>query len=261
MLQGPVGSQIELSWQSHANGQIETEVFTRVMDVSAIMTAFGESVLSEDVVSARMLDSGLGYIRVTSFVMEVSNANEMFAESLQDLIDAGAQGIVIDMRGNSGGLVGLAMSMVGQFFPDYTRVLDLYYADGDGGFSYRGSIEILASENYYDGPVAVLVDEMTGSAGDMFTYAMTVDDRAIVVGNTPTGGFTGEVGDGQYRLPGSLTLQIPTGRPVNPVTGETLIEGSGVQPDIDVPLTVESILSPEDEVLQAAEAALLATLE
>ncbi|NLF79025.1 MAG: peptidase S41, partial [Chloroflexi bacterium] len=78
-----------------------------------------------------------------------------------------------------------------------------------------------------------------------------------VVGHTPTGGFTGEVSDGQYTLPTGLSMQIPTGRPVDPVTGETLIEGVGVVPDVRVPVTVESLLSDEDEVLRAAEAALL----
>lgn len=257
MLQGPVGSQIALQWRAQGRDILQEQTLTRVMDVSAILNAFGEAVLAEQVVSGRMLDSGLGYIRVTSFAMDVSAANAMFAGTLDELLDAGAQGIIVDMRGNSGGLLGLAMAMAGQFFPDYMPLFDLYYADGAGGFAYRGVIEILPGDMYYDGPVAVLVDEMTGSAGDLFTYAMTRSDRAIIVGHTPTGGFTGEVGDGQYMLPGNLSMQIPTGRPVHPVTGDTLLEGVGVAPDIDVPLTLESVRSPEDEVLQAAEAALL----
>jgi C-terminal processing protease CtpA/Prc len=103
----------------------------------------------------------------------------------------------------------------------------------------------------------VLVNEMTGSAGDLFVYALHRDGRALVVGETPTGGFAGEVGDGQYLLPGGLNLQIPTGRPMDPVSGETLIEGMGIAPDVRVPRTWKSVLSPEDEVLQAAESALL----
>lgn len=258
MLQGPVGTQIDLTWRSQATGQPESQQLTRVMDISAIMLAFGGALLGDGVVSGALLDSGIGYIRVASFVMDVSAANALFKDTLQDLVDAGAQGIIIDVRGNSGGLLGLAMAMAGTFFPGYEQLLDLYYADGEGGFAYRGKVEILAGDMTYDGPVAVLVDEMTGSAGDIFAYAMTQHERAIVVGHTPTGGFTGEVGDGQYALPGGLSIQIPTGRPVHPVTGDTLLEGTGVAPDILVPLTVESVRSPEDEVLQAAEQALLA---
>ena len=56
--------------------------------------------------------------------------------------------------------------------------------------------------------------------------------------------------------PTGLSMQIPPA-PVDPVTGETLIECVGVVPDVRVPVTVESLLSDEDEVLRAAEAALL----
>jgi len=166
-------------------------------------------------------------------------------------------GIIVDVRANSGGIPQLAMAMAGHFFTDYERVIDFYYADGEGNFDYRGFIEILVSEPHYDGPVAVLVDPLTGSAGDVFVYAMQFDERALVVGHTPTGGFTGEVSDGQYLLPGALTVQVPTGRPANPLTGETVLEGVGVVPDVRVPLTRDSVLSPEDEVLDAAQQALL----
>jgi C-terminal processing protease CtpA/Prc len=255
MLQGPVGSSVDLAWRT-PDGADHTTTLTRVADFSAILTAFGGS-LAGDVIQSRMLASGVGYIKITGFAEEVSAADAMFGDALQDLVDEGAQGIILDMRDNSGGLVQLAMAMTGRFFPDYRRLFDFYYADGQGNFAYRGYIEILKSEPYYDGPVAVLVDAMTGSAGDLFTYAMHVDNRALIVGHTPTGGFAGEVGDGQYELPGGLQMQIPTGRPVDPVTGATLLEGRGVPPDVRVPLTVESILSPQDEVLQAAEDALL----
>jgi C-terminal processing protease CtpA/Prc len=151
----------------------------------------------------------------------------------------------------------LAMAMVGRFFPDYRRLFDFYYADGEGGFAYRGFVEILASEPYYNGPVAVLVNEMSTSAGDMFAYAMQTDHRATVVGYAPSGGAVGEILDGQYELPGGLIVQIPTGRPVDPITGAVLIEGTGVIPDILVPRTWENLMSPQDDVLVAAEAAIL----
>ena len=255
MLQGPLGSPVTLGWRT-LDGSEHSDTLVRVADFSPILEAFGGS-LSGDVISSRMLDSGLGYIRITGFAEDVSEADAMFANALHSLVDDGAQGIILDVRDNSGGLVQLAMAMAGRFFPDYQRLFDFYYADGEGDFAYRGFIEILKADTYYDGPVAVLVNEMTGSAGDLFAYAMHVDNRALIVGHTPTGGFTGEVGDGQYQLPGGLQMQIPTGRPVDPVTGITLIEGHGVAPDIRVPLTAESIVSPRDVVLEAAEDALV----
>ncbi len=254
MLQGPIGSQVALTWRK-PDGTQHSASFLRTMDVGAILAAFGAS-LSGDLIESRILESGVGYIRVRSFAEDVSHAEDCFARELQALIDAGVPGIILDVRDNSGGLVQLAMAMAGHFFPDYERLFDFYYADGEGGFAYRGFVEILVSDPYYDGPLAILVNEMTGSAGDLFVYALQREDRALVVGHTPTGGFAGEVGDGQYILPGGLNVQIPTGRPVDPVTGMALLEGTGVIPDIHVPRTLASILSPEDEVLIAAEAAL-----
>jgi C-terminal processing protease CtpA/Prc len=256
MLQGPIGTPVTLTWQTAA-GETHTQTFTRVADITPILEAFGAN-MTGDVVTAQMLPSGVGYIRVRGFAEDVSAVDAIFSEDLEQLVAEGAQGIILDVRDNTGGLVQLAMSMAGHFFPDYERLFDFYYADGSGGFAYRGFIEILPSEPLYDGPVAVLVNEMTGSAGDLFAYAMTVNDRAQIVGYTPTGGFVGEVGDGQYRLPGGLEMQIPTGRPVDPVSGQTFVEGVGVPPDIRVPRTREAIVSPGDPVLKAAEDALLA---
>ncbi|MCL4238403.1 MAG: hypothetical protein KJ047_09155 [Anaerolineae bacterium] len=255
MLQGPVGSSVELTWRTPI-GQQRGATLLRSADINAILAAFGGTVFG-DPVESYILPSGLGYIRVSSFSQDVSQVGARFSEALSELMDAGVPGIVLDLRDNSGGLVQLAMDIAGHFTGDYERLSDLYYADGTGAFAYRGFIEVLLSEPTYTGPLAVLVNEMTGSAGDLFVYALQHGGHALVVGETPSGGFTGEVGDGQYLLPGKLQMQIPTGRPINPITGQVLIEGTGVLPDVRVPRTWESVVSPEDEVLQAAETALL----
>jgi C-terminal processing protease CtpA/Prc len=70
----------------------------------------------------------------------------------------------------------------------------------------------------------------------------------------------GEVGRGQYDLPGDISLQFPTGRPET-LDGELLIEGVGIVPDILVPVTEESALGLTDAVLDAAIDALLDELD
>lgn len=255
MLQGPVGSSVGLTWRTPGDRE-RSATLLRSADINAILAAFGGAMFG-DPIESYVLPSGLGYIRVNSFSQEVSQMGARFSEALSELTEAGVPGIVLDLRDNSGGLVQLAMDIAGHFTGDYERLSDLYYADGTGAFAYRGFIEVLLSEPAYAGPLTVLVNEMTGSAGDLFVYALQHEGRALVVGETPSGGFTGEVGDGQYLLPGGLQMQIPTGRPTDPITGQALIEGTGVLPDVRVPRTWESVISPQDEVLQAAEAALL----
>jgi len=60
-------------------------------------------------------------------------------------------------------------------------------------------------------------------------------------------------------LPGGISMQFPFGRPET-LDGELLIEGTGVLPDILVPVTSESVLNQEDTVLQAAIEELLALI-
>lgn len=257
MLQGPIDSRVVLAWVT-PGGEKHTATLTRTMDLSSLLAMYDTPVSTQRVVEGHMLESSIGYINLRGFAEEVSEADVLFSSLLDELVSEGARGIIIDIRHNTGGLLNLAMSTAGYFFTDYQRLFDFYYADGQGGFAYRGCGEILVQEPYYDGPVAVLVDEMTGSAGEVFAYAMHTNQRALIVGYTPTGGFAGEVSDGQYEMPGGLSIQIPTGRPVDPGTGMVLIEGVGVLPDVRVPLTLDSLISPDDEVLLAAEEALLA---
>jgi C-terminal processing protease CtpA/Prc len=78
----------------------------------------------------------------------------------------------------------------------------------------------------------------------------------VVVGMYPSAGIEAEVSRGQFLLPDNMSLQIPTGRFVNP-DGSIFLEGTGVQPTVRIPITPENVLSTEDVELKAAEAAVL----
>ena len=97
----------------------------------------------------------------------------------------------------------------------------------------------------------MLVSQYCVSACEGFSYWLTLNDRAQVVGHAGTAGAFGEVGRGQYTLPGDLDLQVPTGRPET-LDGGLLIENVGVLPDVVVPVTYDSALGIEDNVLAAA---------
>ena len=108
----------------------------------------------------------------------------------------------------------------------------------------------------YDGEIAVLVSPDCVSACEGFSYALQSTGRATVVGSYPTAGAFGDVGRGQYSLPGDIKMQYPTGRPEN-IAGQLVIEGVGVIPDLVVPVTEESVLGKSDSILDAAVKALL----
>ncbi len=106
----------------------------------------------------------------------------------------------------------------------------------------------------------MLVSTDCVSACEGFAFALTHEDRSIIVGHTPSAGAYGEVGQGQYDLPEGFSMQFPTGRSETP-DGQLVIEGVGIVPDILVPVTEDSVLGAQDDVLDAAIQALLDKLD
>jgi C-terminal processing protease CtpA/Prc len=85
---------------------------------------------------------------------------------------------------------------------------------------------------------------------------MTINDRAIIVGQYPSDGAGGSVE--QFLMPEEIHVQMTIGRAVD-ANGEIHLEGKGVVPTIKVPVTVETLqkqANGEDVILEAAEKAL-----
>jgi hypothetical protein len=105
----------------------------------------------------------------------------------------------------------------------------------------------------YKGPVVVMVGPACVSACEFFSYAMTINDRATVVGQYPSSGAGGGVE--AFMMPEDTYVQMTVTREMD-ADGNIHIEGSGVEPDVCVPVTVESFqreLAGEDVILEAAE--------
>jgi C-terminal processing protease CtpA/Prc len=259
----PVGTTVTVRFQN-PGGQPEEADLTTIVDYDSLFAAIPEFNYDELAlpVEARVLDdSGLGYIRLTTFSDDYNLMARLWEYHLRQLVDAQVPGLIIDVRNNGGGNGGLANDFAGYFF-DESMILSqrLYYNETTGDFEARGVPERLEPGPFqFDGPVAVLLGPNCASACEGFAHAMTQGGRATVVGHAPSAGAYGEVGRGQYELPGDLSLQVPTGRPETP-DGELLIEGVGVVPDILVPVTYESVMGSTDAVLEAAIQALLEQL-
>jgi carboxyl-terminal processing protease len=209
-------------------------------------------------VEGEVLDeSGLGYIKITSFSSDYKMMTDLWEHFMSEMIEQDIPGLIIDVRLNFGGNGDLALDFAGYFFDEeIIRSNRLYYNDLSGKFEIEGTPErITPAPMLYEGPVVLLVSPDCISACEGFAYSMALKNRAIVVGHYPTAGAYGEVGRGQYKLPGGLTLQFPTGRSETP-DGKLIIEGVGVIPDIVVPVTEESALGLRDTVLEAAIEAL-----
>ncbi|MEP6988431.1 MAG: S41 family peptidase, partial [Chloroflexota bacterium] len=105
----------------------------------------------------------------------------------------------------------------------------------------------------YNGKIALLVGPSCFSACEYFTYDLTLQDRAAIVGQYPTGGLGG--GQTTYAMPDGVNLQYSTGRNED-AKGNIIIEGTGIAPTVKVPVDEETLFASGDPVLDAAVAAL-----
>ena len=109
------------------------------------------------------------------------------------------------------------------------------------------------AELQYSGPVVVMVGPNCASACEFFSYNMTINNRAAIVGQYPSEGAGGSVED--FLMPEDITVQLTIGRAVG-VDGTIHLEGTGVVPDVRVPVTLDTLkkeANGEDVVLAAAE--------
>ena len=133
--------------------------------------------------------------------------------------------MIIDLRGNRGGSPAMAGYLVSAFVPPRTEIYNVFHTRA-GSFS-EAPQQAYATPRP-DVPLYVLIDARTGSAAESFAYTLLQAGRATLVGE-PSGGAANP---GEYfRAGGGLEVFVPTGSPINPVTGSNW-EGVGVQPSV-----------------------------
>jgi carboxyl-terminal processing protease len=149
---------------------------------------------------AMMLDERTGYVPLTRFSEQTT---EDIANSVQNLKKQGAKGIIIDLRGNPGGILEEAFSMSNLFLPKGKELLSVR---GRGEFEkYVAQQDPLVP----DVPLIVMVDGGSASASEIVTGALQDYDRALVLGTTSYGkGLVQSV----YNLDGGYALKITTGK-------------------------------------------------
>jgi carboxyl-terminal processing protease len=161
-----------------------------------------------------------------------------------------SDGIVIDLRGNPGGLAAMVMGIAGHFTGS-RDTLGVMTTKDKSELRFNANPRLVNAEGQrvepYAGPVAILVDGMTGSASECFAGGMQSLGRARVFGQTSMGQALPALFD---KLPNGDVLIHAWG---DFVTGTGVrIEGRGVVPDVPVALTRASLLEGRDATLEAA---------
>ena len=156
--------------------------------------------------AAYMLDKLTGYIKVSKFARNTYNE---FLSSLIKLKSEGAKHYVIDLRGNGGGIMEMAILMASEFLPEnqlivYTKSRDKrndsqVWSDGNGSFQ--------------EAQIVVLLDEFSASASEIFAGAIQDNDRGLIIGCRSFG--KGLV-QRQFTLPDSSAIRMTIARYYTP---------------------------------------------
>jgi C-terminal processing protease CtpA/Prc len=254
----PPTTKVDITFKNPGGQEMKAtmQAATEFDSLFKTIPSFSQDVM-ELPLSAKTLDSGIAYIRVTTLNDDYNMMARLWDRYMTDLADNNAPALIIDLRANSGGSSGLANDFASYFFDKEINLYDTYYYNANSGkFEASGyPSKLKPAPLYYKNPIAVLVSPDCVSACEGFAYALHQNQRSIVVGNYPSSGAYGEVGLGQYKLPDNLSMQFPTGRSLSP-DGQIVIEGTGVVPDITVPVTQDSVLGTTDTILEAAIQAL-----
>ncbi len=181
-------------------------------------------------VEHRLLDGGIGYVRLKQFQ---ANSTSDLQAALADMKKGGElKGLVLDLRGNPGGLLDQAAKVVDTFVKDGPIVATV-------GNPSEGREEKVAHEdgtepNY---PLIVLVNGSSASASEIVTGALKNHDRAVIVGETTFG--KGSVQLVFPDLPDKAALKLTIAQYLTE-PGDVSIQGVGVTPDIEIdPMTAD----------------------
>ncbi len=189
-------------------------------------------------VESEILDKQIGYIRIVSFIS--SNAPVEFIDALNKIKDTDA--LVLDLRGNTGGLFQNAVFVTNMFL-NKGEIVRVIGRNGKGG-SY-------AAENkdyIYDKPLVVLVDGESASASEIVSSALKDNNRAIIVGTKTYGkGVVQKI----YSMPNHTGLNLTVARYLTPNGCD--INKKGVEPDYLVEITRDDFEKNNDSQLNFAK--------
>ena len=253
----PPDEKVTISYRNPGETTAREETLTTEVEYSSLFESIPTFMVDEVAlpIEGEILDdSGLGYIRINTFSEDYSLMAKTWDHYMESFIANDVPGLIVDVRTNSGGSGSIALDFAGYFFEEEISLYQgKYYNDKSGEFESTQLPAILKpGTTYFDRPVAVIASPYCISACEGFTYAMGQNSETIIIGHFPTAGAFGEVGRGQYELPEDISAQFPTGRPET-MEGELLIEGTGVIPDVIVPVTFETAMGEDTLLIKAIE--------
>jgi carboxyl-terminal processing protease len=188
---------------------------------------------------SKMLDKGIGYIKLTSFG---ENTKAELEKAITDLKAQNPKGLILDLRGNGGGYLETAIDVASQFLPKGVVVSEEY---GDGR---KDTYEVRQGGLATDIPLVILVNEGSASASEITAGAIQDYGRGKLVGVKTYGKGSVQIVTTLKNDGGAVRITIahwltPNGRQ---------IDKKGLEPDVEVTMTEDDVKAGKDPQLDKA---------
>ncbi|MDR1573363.1 MAG: S41 family peptidase [Clostridiales Family XIII bacterium] len=148
-------------------------------------------------VDGKLLDGGIGYIRIMSFD---EDSDTEFGKTKADLIAAGATSLILDVRNNPGGLVETAVKVAEQIMPEGPVTY----------FRHKGSlvsVQRVSGKNYTPLPLVLLINGGSASASEILAGALKDSGVATLVGTDTYGKGVGQT---MFNVPSGGVIKLST---------------------------------------------------
>ena len=252
----PLGAEVEVSFRNPESEDEQSATLGVISERASFSnSSFFAGIEGDELpIETRILPSGYGYVAIYSFSDDERLMVKLWERMLKSIIDEELPGLIIDMRYNGGGSGYLADQLAAYFFQEeHTLGYSEFYNDTKGEFTQSQSPDkfCLPDEDLrYDGEIAIITAPGCFSACEFFSYNMTIDDRAAIIGHYPTGGLGGAVDD--FLMPDDIEIRFTVTRQLD-ADLNIHIEAQGVAPTVLVPVSYESLFDGSDTLLEAAE--------
>jgi carboxyl-terminal processing protease len=223
-IRGPKGSTVTLLIR-HADGEEETfEIERDDIEVQSVTTQPPGGSL-KDGAGNDITDVGYIYIREFS-----QPTKQQFEEAIDEVVESGARGLILDMRNNPGGLLSTTVEIADEFLDEGTILSERERGGREQTFTAKrggSALEI---------PVVILLNRFSASGSEVLAAALHDNDRATIVGEKSFGKGTVNT---STDLDDGGQLYVSIARWLTP--DGTLIDGVGIRPDVPVTLSDEDI--------------------
>ena len=249
-LSGKKAYEISNLLKSQTNAQITLEIKRMNMPEVFEISLATEKIVIKNVPYAGLVKAGVGYIKLKDFT---TNAGKEVGEALKELTHQGVSKLILDLRGNPGGLLDEAINVSNIFIPKGAEIVSTKGKLEEWTKAYNTKNQSIDAKI----PLVVLIDERSASAAEIVAGVVQDYDRGVLVGRKTYGkGLVQQTRPLAYNAQLKVTTAkyyIPSGRCIQAIdystkgtakiadslkstfrtkSGRAVLDGGGVDPDI-----------------------------